>query len=185
METSLSALASEAGVFQCLREWLLEPAALDVEAVVVPGDAHRFGHRREDRLGLADLAGLVERQPGERLLFVGAEDDAALIVLGEADPRSLRRPVGLRDDLHLEPVQRLDDLVGIGGILLNDVEAPSPPLTAPLVRAWSCALTSCPEPGVDRLRTPLNEAATTNSTQACTKMRHAECRGHEGLYFFL
>ena len=93
----------------------------------MPGDAHRLGHRREDRLGLDDLARLVERQPGERLLLVGAEDEAALVVLGEADPRALRRTVGLGDDLDLEAVQRLNHVVRVGGILRHRIEHASAP----------------------------------------------------------
>ena len=139
MQPGLPALAPEAGIVHGLRERLVEPPALHVEGVVVPGDAHRFGHRREDRLRLRDLAGLVERQPGERLLLVGAEDEAALIVLGDADPRALLRAIGLGDDLDLEAVQRLDHLVRIGGILLDRLEDAAAALARRRARAGAAA----------------------------------------------
>ena len=89
MEAGLAALPAEPRVVDGLGEGLLETSALHVEAVVVPRDAHGLRDRRENRLGLRDLAGLVERQAGERLLLVGAEDEAALVVFSDADPRAL------------------------------------------------------------------------------------------------
>ena len=129
VQAGLSALPPEAGIVHGLGERLLEPAALHVQGVVVPGDAHRFGYRCEDRLRLRDLARLVERQAGEGLLLVGAEDEAASIVFRDADPGALRRAVGLRHDLDLEAVERLDHLIRIGGILLNGFEDSPPALT--------------------------------------------------------
>src|SRR5687767_12162440 len=73
VETGLAALPSESGVLHRLRERLFEPAALHEERVVVPGDAHRFRHGSEDRLGPGYFARLVERQPREGLLLVGTE----------------------------------------------------------------------------------------------------------------
>ena len=127
MQSRLPALLAEPGAVHGLGEWLVEPAALHVERVVVPGDAHRLGHGREDRFGLHDLARLVERQTGERLLLVRAENQPALVVLGDADPRALLRPVRLGDDLDLEAVQRLNHVVRVGRVIRHRIEhAPAP-----------------------------------------------------------
>ena len=122
MQSRLPALLAIPGGVHGLGEWLVEPAPLHVQGVVVPGDAHRLGHRREDRFRLHDLARLVEREARERLLLVGAENQPALVVLGDADPRTLLRTIGFGNDLDLEPVQRLDDVVRVGRIVRHRIE---------------------------------------------------------------
>src|SRR5688572_22450090 len=129
MEAGLPALAPEAGTVDRRRERLLEPAALNVEGIVVPRDAHRLRDGGEDHLRVRHLAGFVEREACEWLLLVGAEDDAALMVFRDADPRALFRAVSFSDDLDLEAIQRLNHLIRIGGIVLDEVQA-APPAAA-------------------------------------------------------
>ena len=127
MQSRLPALLAVPGAVHGLGEWLVEPAPLHVERVVVPGDAHRLGHGREDRFGLHDLARLVEGETGERLLLVRAENQPALVVLGDADPRALLRPVRPGDDLDPEAAERLNHVVRVGWVIRHWIEhAPAP-----------------------------------------------------------
>ena len=116
LDAHVTGLAAERGIRLGVDN-VVGAAAANVEAAVDPLGAHGLGNRGGDGLVLRDVAGLVQGQAGERLLLVGAENETALVVLGEADPSALHRAVGAGHDLHLETGEHLDDLVCVSRIV--------------------------------------------------------------------
>ena len=80
-------------------------ATIDVQYIINKKHPHRLRDRNQQNF-LLHTPTVLQRDPGHRLPTLPTQEQAALRIIGQTNPRSMTGTISLQDMIHFEPRQR-------------------------------------------------------------------------------